>query len=165
MKQKAGEFDLDLEYASHFWQIKKNDIIESIESLKENGLLRVDSEQTPSVLRVDSGPEKNRIEKSREEKNRNYSSAELSETTVHAEFTISQKLFDSWIQTYGDKEWILLELKKARDWCLANPLKKPKTNHTRFLNGWLSRGWDRHRQKLPSNKAKTDIAAILGEVS
>lgn len=54
MRQKSGEFELDLEWASHYWSLTKTEISKSIESLSKNNALRVDSELTPSSLGADS---------------------------------------------------------------------------------------------------------------
>lgn len=75
---------------------------------------------------------------------------------VIAEFpTISQKLFDSWLETYQDKTWINLEIKKAQAWIHANPRKAPKTDFARFLNNWLSRGWENYRKTIKPDKKNT----------
>jgi hypothetical protein len=91
-------------------------------------------------------------------------SATSGEPPVCAAFpTVSKKLFDSWLKTYQEESWINLELKKAEAWIHANPKRAPKRDFARFLNNWLSRGWDNKRKEYPSVKASSevDIGAIL----
>lgn len=54
----------------------------------------------------------------------------------------------SWLATYQDPEWLKMELKKASNWIHANPKKAPKSDFARFLNNWLSRGWEQHRKTI-----------------
>lgn len=53
-EKKAGEFELNIDWASTVWDIKKKDLLESIEFLKERGLLGVNSESTRSELGANS---------------------------------------------------------------------------------------------------------------
>jgi hypothetical protein len=69
----------------------------------------------------------------------------------------------AWADTYP-KEYLELELKKARNWLLTNAHKEPKKNYGRFLNNWFNNGWDRYRQTLKSNPTQItveDLEAIL----
>jgi len=77
---------------------------------------------------------------------------------------IKQTLLESWVKTYG-REFVEMELKKAHSWALANSKKAPKSNWGRFLNNWLSSGWERYRKTLGSQPAQLDaglVAAMLG---
>ena len=56
----------------------------------------------------------------------------------------------TWLKLY-DVSWVRNELLKAVAWLEVNPKKKPKM-FGRFMGGWLSRGWEKHRKTLPSNR-------------
>lgn len=137
MRQRSGKFILNVEWASHFWGLKKSDITEAVNLLNENGLLTLDSHQTPTKLPLDSQPEKSREEEKRVEER------------ATAEF-VPKELKDAWIKTYGDEKWIDFEIKKSQSWIVANKSKAPKTQFDRFYNGWLSRGWEQRRLNVPA---------------
>lgn len=137
MRQRSGKFNLNVEWASHFWGLKKSDIIEAVNLLNENGLLTLDSHSTPTTLPLDSHPEK-----SREEENR-------VEERATAEF-VPKELREAWVKTYGDEKWIDFEIKKSQSWIVANKSKAPKSQFDRFYNGWLSRGWEQRRTSIPT---------------
>lgn len=83
------------------------------------------------------------------------------------EIQIPRDLLFSWSDTYP-KEFVEEELKKARSWVLANPHKAPKSAWGRFLNQWLTRGWEKYRTTLKSNPVKItvdDLEEFLGRAS
>lgn len=53
----------------------------------------------------------------------------------------------------GGEEFVKREVEKMRLWLDANPKKSPrsKSGWSRFILGWLERGWDRERKHIPSN--------------
>lgn len=63
--------------------------------------------------------------------------------------TTQQALLDA----YPDPKWVAQQVFKALAWEVMNPHKRKK-NFPRFLGNWLSRGWDEHTSKLPSNPAR-----------
>lgn len=69
---------------------------------------------------------------------------------------LSNNLLKAWYDTYP-KEFLELEIKKARNWLLANPHKAPKSQWGRFFNGWLDRGWENYRKTLKSNPVKLTL--------
>ncbi len=54
------------------------------------------------------------------------------------------------LDAYPDPKWVAQQAFKALAWEAMNPQKRKK-NFSRFLGNWLSRGWDEHTSKLPSN--------------
>jgi len=68
--------------------------------------------------------------------------------------SIKAEVQEAWVKTYEDVEWIRHELRQAIAWCKANPARQPKSNFARFFTAWLSRGWERHRKTLPTNRVK-----------
>ena len=53
-----------------------------------------------------------------------------------------------WLALYGSGEWVGREILKALAWECANPSRRKK-DLARFLNGWLSRGWDQKERENP----------------
>lgn len=77
---------------------------------------------------------------------------------------ISADLIKSWADTYP-KDFLDMELKKARSWILANPQKSPKKGWGRFFNSWFDRGWEKYRTTLKSNPSAIsvdDLNDLLG---
>lgn len=166
MRKKSGEFSLNLNWASHQWNIRKQEISDAIELLEKNGLLEADSEETRSPLGVDSEPTRSelgadseetpsrkRIERDKKEKEK--------ESAATATF-IPKELKDSWVKTYEDEKWIEFEIKKAQSWIVANPTEAPKTLFSRFYNSWLSRGWESYRKTISIKKHITTIQPPMG---
>lgn len=83
------------------------------------------------------------------------------------EIPIKNELIRSWADTYP-KEFLTEEMKKARNWVLANTHKAPKSNWGRFFNSWFSRAWDQYRKTLASNKpvgiTDDDVKRIMKEI-
>lgn len=59
-REKCPKIRLNLKWASNYWAIEKKLILEAMESFKEIGLLRVNSESPPSALRSNSSSERER---------------------------------------------------------------------------------------------------------
>jgi hypothetical protein len=57
------------------------------------------------------------------------------------------------LDAYPDPKWVAQQAFKALAWEAMNPQKRKK-NFSRFLGNWLSRGWDDHTSKLPSNPVR-----------
>lgn len=72
---------------------------------------------------------------------------------------VSADLIASWADTYP-KEFLDLEIRKARSWILANPQKAPKTAYGRFFDSWLSRGWETYRKSLKGNPSAITVADL-----
>lgn len=147
MKHKSGKFDLNVDWASHFWNLKRIDILEAIKLFNENGLLRVDSESTQTGLRPNSVPEKKREEEKREEEK------------ATAAF-VPKELKEQWIKTYEDEKWIDFEIKKSQSWLLSNP-NKHKKDFARYYNNWLARSWDQRKAAPKPNRAPSGIPTEL----
>lgn len=84
--------------------------------------------------------------------------------STESQVDIPRNLVLSWADTFP-KEFLDIELKKARSWLLANPHKAPKKNHGRFFNNWFNRGWEKYRTTLKSNPSTIsadDLTDILG---
>lgn len=158
-RKKSDSITLNLDYASRHFDVPKKVILETIEILTQNQTLTINCQSTDGSLTL----EENREEEKRIEKKRAATSG--AEAPVIAEFpTISQKLFDSWLQTYQDQAWINLEIKKAHAWIHANPRKAPKTDFARFLNNWLSRGWENYRKTIKQEKKNTWLESYEAKI-
>jgi hypothetical protein len=66
---------------------------------------------------------------------------------------VDLELQKKWVEVYG-KEFCLAEFNKIYTWLAANPTKSPKANFGKFINTWLTRGWESHRKTLPTNFSK-----------
>jgi len=57
---------------------------------------------------------------------------------------------------YPDKDFVAREKEKMKVWFAANPKKQPKSKSgwTRFVMGWLERGWEQYRKTLQSAAPK-----------
>ncbi|QDV66965.1 hypothetical protein Poly24_06550 [Rosistilla carotiformis] len=52
---------------------------------------------------------------------------------------------DEYVATYGNASWVVMELRKARQWCEDNAAKrKTASGMQKFIGGWLARNNDRH---------------------
>jgi len=66
---------------------------------------------------------------------------------------------------YPDEAFVRREVEKMKVWLGANSQKMPKSRPgwTRFVMGWLERGWERHRKTMPSNSGTFDWNNIFKE--
>jgi len=80
--------------------------------------------------------------------------------TENKKVEVTNDLIKSWADTYP-KEYLELEIKKARNWLLANPHKMPKSNFGRFFNSWFDRGWEAYRKNLTSNQTTTSVDELM----
>lgn len=165
-KQNSSIIKINILKAVNVGQFKRAAINSSLKKLESMNTIKitsnVDVTSTARERNEHGTLEENREEENREEENRD---ATAGESPVIAEFpTISQKLFNSWSQTYQDKAWIDLEIKKAQAWIHANPRKAPKTDFARFLNNWLSRGWENYRKTLKSERKNTWLENYEAEI-
>lgn len=67
---------------------------------------------------------------------------------------LSQDARDRIQRIYPDHEFVNREVEKMKVWLEANSRKMPKSKAgwTRFVMGWLERGWERYRKGIPSAK-------------
>ena len=72
------------------------------------------------------------------------------ESVQHLESLIPDKVWDVWCASFAE-EFIDREISKAFTWSINNPAKGRKTplGWSKFMTGWLQRGWDQYVQKLP----------------
>lgn len=74
--------------------------------------------------------------------------------------SVNKTLIESWSATYP-KEFLEIELKKARNWLLSNTHKSPKKDLVRFLNNWFSSGWEQYRKTLKSNPTTNTVDELM----
>jgi hypothetical protein len=70
------------------------------------------------------------------------------------------------LKIYPDKEFVSREKEKMKLWLSTNEKKAPKSKSgwTRFVMGWLERGWERYRKSIGSEKsAFKGIEEIMAE--
>lgn len=76
------------------------------------------------------------------------------ETLIKSNFT---EFLNNKIETlYPDKDFVTREKEKMKVWLAANPKKSPKSKSgwTRFVMGWLERGWEQYRKSIQTEKPK-----------
>ena len=64
--------------------------------------------------------------------------------------TVKQDAQRVWLATYPNDKWLMHEFRKAKAWLVTNADKSPKKNIARFLNNWLSNGFESYRKGLAS---------------
>jgi hypothetical protein len=65
---------------------------------------------------------------------------------------LSIKTQEALVTLYEDTAYIKRELIKMGVWLRENAKKAPKSNYSRFILGWLERGWDNYRKGIPSKQ-------------
>ncbi len=161
-RKNNATFSTSLDILSRVTGVNNNELLVSLEKIAKNSII-----SSVSLTRqhdvVDTTPriDKNRIEKSRVCSEQTLDAANLPTEIMHdpvvMEFLNKAEIKTSsvslWLRTYNhDAAWLKLELLKILGWLDANPQKRPKKNYARFIGSWLSRGWERYRTTLPSNK-------------
>lgn len=75
---------------------------------------------------------------------------------------VDQAAQHTWIAAYPmpGKEWLIEQFRLAKSWIDANPRRAPK-NIQRFLNNWLSNGYERWRKTQPANQSSEDRYAFF----
>ncbi len=173
MKKRSGTFELNLLWAANTWEIKISDLKFSVQALETKGLLRCDSTSAQHACNIDVELQ-NRTEQTEqntaEPKFRtdlNKSSSTVIEPLINyfvlfksikEKVSIPVSAQKTWLDLYGDKDWIDREFLKMAAWCEANPNKRPKSQWVRFINGWLSRGWEKNRLSLPGEKQMKSVS-------
>lgn len=162
---------LNLQHAVRTTELELETIFQAIEILKENDTIEIVGDFTTPLLspkgenalidksRVDKiRLDKNRIDKIREEKEVSTEPIKPSVAVVTEKVSkdgfkdfFNEKLLKLYPQDYIDREKIKMEL-----WLTTNPQKNPKSTRgwTRFITGWLERGWDGYRKGLATEKPK-----------
>jgi hypothetical protein len=159
-----------LDRFSYLCEISKESIISAIKLLEENGTVSVltqncqltDSSLTTHNITEQNITLQNRKENNRKEQNRRKEvSTELKQVSVAVvtekvskdsfKDFFNAKLLELYPQDYLDREKIKMEI-----WLVNNPLKNPKSQRgwTRFITGWLERGFDAYRKSLATEKPK-----------
>lgn len=147
-------FDLDLEYLADQLDVKEDIISSTIQKLSKSKAMIIHEVVTTGNQLVSTGSPT--YERTNEQTNGRKAATDADE--------ISNELKDQWIRTYKDEKWIDFEISAANAWILANPLKAPKSDFKRFYNGWLKRGWEKHRISMPSNRALVPFKTNYGPV-
>ncbi len=71
---------------------------------------------------------------------------------------VPEKLQRSWLETFPDVDWIVLEIRKANAWELSNS-KRKKKNFGAFITRWLTKGWDERKISSISKPPSVDLWA------
>jgi len=182
--QKQGKsWELKVNFVSRQTGCSEKTIKSALEKLQENQIVRIRSSSITQYNTEHNNTEQNNTKhKNTKDAERPKNSVALATlSTLPPPFDspelldfflkagIKQRTVALWYKTYGDADWLVHEIHKAIAWLDANPQRRPKTNFARFLANWFSRGWERHRKTMPSNKAgdvgfsKSEKKIIFGD--
>jgi len=135
-----------LRYEKIALNIKEKNIIENKlkESNKDTGeqIQKTEIEKTPAIKSTRSSSAKPRG---------CISEFYFDDTAQKMLNEVTESLQRAWLAAYPSPQWICHEIRKAAAWCEANPKKRPK-DFGRFMNTWLSNGFETFRKGLPTNK-------------
>lgn len=144
--------------------VKKSCIVQTIEILTKNKTLRSSAESTPPT-------EHNRTNITEHNITKTFSSElAFASPRVTALFNpddffinLSEETKIRVSSVYPDQEFVNREVNKMKIWLSANSKKIPrsKSGWTRFIMGWLERGWERHRKTIASNPIQEERNRIL----
>lgn len=163
----SNQFEVHAGMMPKRWRIDDKLLANCLKSLQEIQLLTYEKKHSLLI-------QKKRIQKNTKEENsaepRNLvpllpkSPPVLIKISEGNHVEVSRSLIMSWADTFP-KEFLDLEIKKARNWLIANGHKSPKKNFGRFFNNWFNRSWDDYRKNLKSNPSAItvdDLNDLLG---
>lgn len=87
-----------------------------------------------------------------------YPSDLLPVASVLVEKHVLPELAVKWQELYG-AAYVVREIQSALAWELANP-KKVKKNFSRFMSGWLSRGWRENKKQASTTLEVSGVKII-----
>lgn len=168
-------FELSLNWFSHQINTESKVVENTIKKLVTVGILTVDRQSTDGGLYnepSDRREEKRREEIRKEEKriHTSYVSSELIPDASRPEFSprttdfspdlvLSENSLKKLNTLYPDIEYVKREVVKMQIWLSANQRKAPKSKSgwSRFVLGWLERGWDKYRKGLQSTPVQNRV--------
>ena len=158
-ERRTGKLTGSREWFIHRLQVSPQAFDITIQKLVSANSLATNWQQTPILL---VPTEQNRTVQNRTIQNIRVSS-ELTfvspRTPEHSienlALNLSQDARDRIQRIYPDHEFVNREVEKMKIWLEANSKKMPKSKAgwTRFVMGWLERGWERYRRGIPSAKS------------
>lgn len=150
----------------------KETLLSCLNKLERDGTVTVlrqhcDETVAPDKIRVD----KIRVDKKRKEVCVELNGAAVSSPPTHSVenlvLNLSEQTREKIQGIYPDEVFVRREVEKMKVWLGNNPRKLPKSRSgwSRFVMGWLERGWERYRTTIPSNRGATtfDWNNIFGD--
>jgi len=165
-KQQKAEIKFELAWFAQNAGIKKDAVLSAIKKASDNNWLlaiRTESVQNPYEIRTAHNiTEHNNTEHNNTKNNLFIVSSELKNSiTEPTEQTLIKSNFTEFLNNkietlYPDKDFVTREKEKMKVWLAANPKKSPKSKSgwTRFVMGWLERGWEQYRKSIQTEKPK-----------
>jgi hypothetical protein len=162
---------LNFRYAAYVLRISEKEIYKSFQVLKNKGIVSIGLKRLADGIQADllGSAHTNKqtdstlelIENHSPEKPTDKGSISELENPVynHLLQKVTRYSQDNWMVVYDDIPWIQNELLKMVTWIADNPRKSPKSNYSRFIGSWLSRGWEKHRVNPNARKASA-LSAI-----
>ena len=172
-RKDSDTVSIKLSRFSKLCEIEEDSILSAIKLLEENGtvsILSAHCQSTVSPLSPHNKTIQDKTIQTKQDKTKTFSIEvkQASPTMPDKEsldnyfINLSEQIF----KIYPDKEFIAKEREKMKLWLSTNQKKSPKSKSgwTRFVMGWLERGWERYRKTINSERAKErGIAEILAE--
>ncbi len=160
--------------------LQKHDILQAIDILVKNGTLSVSCQSTDSPLTTHNITVHNITEHNITKKSfelRHPSNLEVASQRSNSRVTgdclgfvesLSLETRNRIKRIYPEEAFINREVEKMGIWLEANPSKKPRSRAgwSRFVMGWLERGWERERKVATMPKrmgVDTDWEYIFGK--
>jgi hypothetical protein len=164
-KKGDGSVSLSPEYVSTILRIDAKKISSIVNDLVDRGVLRLpvgyQSETNGNPTYVRTNVQETLTSFSPEQISKEISRGALpdftqNETCKERLGDVSHELQRAWLAAYHDANWITQEILKAHAWLAANP-RKARKNFGRFMNEWLSRGYEKYSKTLPSNQPTAQV--------
>lgn len=171
-QKQSATLSISLEWFSQNSGVSVDSIKSSLQKLKDNKCLeytlRGRNVHVPEC--VSTRQDITRHNKTRQDITKTFSIAvkqasppmPMKESLENHFFYLSEQI----LKIYPDQEFVSREKEKMKLWLSTNEKKAPKSKSgwTRFVMGWLERGWERYRKSIGSQKSGfKGIEEILAE--
>ena len=167
-KEQKPQVKFELGYFAQNAGVDKDSVLTAIEKSKENKWLDViRTESVQNLYEIRTLHNRTRQNKTLQNITNNKElsitvSSELKNSiTEPTEEKLIKENFSEFLNQkieaiYPDKEFVIREKEKMKVWLAANPKKQPKSKSgwTRFVMGWLERGWEQYRKTIATQAPK-----------
>lgn len=169
-KNQKAQIKFELGWFAQNAGVEKNAVLVAIEKANSNKWLTIictESVQETYAIRTAHNITEQNNTKQNNTKQNNYKnnlltvSPELNSSIPGPTENLSKNNFFEFLNQkietlYPDKEFVSREKQKMEVWLAANSKKQPKSKAgwTRFVMGWLERGWESYRKTLQSQAPK-----------
>jgi hypothetical protein len=170
-KEQKATVKFDLAWFAQNSGVEKDFVLSAIEKASNNKwltIIRTESVRDPYAIRTahnitrHNKTEHNNTKQDKYKNNLLTVSPELSSSIAGpTEEELIKNNFSEFLNQkietlYPDSDFVSREKEKMKVWLAANPKKQPKSKSgwTRFVMGWLERGWENYRKTIQSQAPK-----------